>query len=286
MRVSLASAAGSPDKPNEDWVGATTNVVVVLDGITTPDGLATGCEHGTVWFVHQLGAWLLGLASTEPDVPLRDHLAASIKNVADTHADTCDTTHTNTPGATVAMLRERGDQVEWLVLADAFVLLHTRDGLTIHHDNRLESVAIEERRVLQRAELGTPEHEAARQKLVAAQRRVRNTDGGYWIASSNPTAADHAQVGVLRAMTSFRAVLLTDGAAALATFGAITWPELFELVDADSPAALIQRTREAEASDPVGRQWSRFKRHDDATAVLCRSGRMNTLAVEGSGARF
>ena len=99
MRVSFATAAGSPHKPNEDWVGATANTVVVLDGITTPDGHHTGCQHGTVWFVHQLGAWLLGLASTEPDVSLRDHLAASIRNVADTHADTCDTAHPNTPGA-------------------------------------------------------------------------------------------------------------------------------------------------------------------------------------------
>ena len=270
MDIAFATAAGSPDRPNEDWIGATTDTVVVLDGLTTPDGLETGCRHGTVWFVHQLGAWLLGLASTEHDTSLRAHLGASIANVANTHADTCDVTHPGSPGATVAMLRARGDQIEWLVLSDAFVVLDTDDGVQVHTDDRLEQVAVEERAAMHRADLGTTEHDAARRSLVVAQRQVRNTPAGYWIASSNPDAAEHALVGAVDRGQVARAAVLTDGAAALATYGLTTWHQYLTDLEELGPAGMLTRVRKAEAGDSSGQCWPRFKRSDDASVAVYR----------------
>jgi hypothetical protein len=41
------------------------------------------------------------------------------------------------------------------------------------------------------------------------------------------------------------------------------------ILDKEGPIELIRRTREAENSDPDGLRWPRFKRHDDAAAVIC-----------------
>ena len=78
MNISLATAPGSPDHPNEDWIGATADTVVVLDGLSAPAGFDSGCLHGTVWYVRRLGGRLLQLASDDPDTGLREHLRAAI----------------------------------------------------------------------------------------------------------------------------------------------------------------------------------------------------------------
>lgn len=99
----MAKAPGSADRPNEDWVGATADAVVVLDGLSAPEGFDSGCLHGTVWYVRQLGNQLVHLASVDHDEPLAEHLRAAITAVADLHADTCDLDHPGTPAATVAV---------------------------------------------------------------------------------------------------------------------------------------------------------------------------------------
>jgi hypothetical protein len=49
MHAEMATVAGSVDQPNEDWVGATPTAVVVLDGLTAPRDLDSGCKHGVPW---------------------------------------------------------------------------------------------------------------------------------------------------------------------------------------------------------------------------------------------
>jgi hypothetical protein len=59
--------------------------------------LSTGCTHGTPWFVARLGSELLSSATTEPDQPLQEVLAAAITSVADLHGHTCDLDDPGTP---------------------------------------------------------------------------------------------------------------------------------------------------------------------------------------------
>ena len=59
MHAEMATAAGSIGRPNEDWVGATPTAAVVLDGLTAPRDLDSGCTHGVPWYVGRLGSALL-----------------------------------------------------------------------------------------------------------------------------------------------------------------------------------------------------------------------------------
>jgi hypothetical protein len=55
MRLTLATEPAYPDRPNEDFIGATPDAVVLLDGAGTPADLESGCSHGVAWYSHTSG---------------------------------------------------------------------------------------------------------------------------------------------------------------------------------------------------------------------------------------
>ncbi|MEU6503873.1 hypothetical protein ABZ895_30505 [Streptomyces californicus] len=266
MQVSMASARGV-GVANEDTVHASPTGVVVLDGLSAPKDLPMGCIHGTPWFVRQLGTSLLNLIG-DNNVTLREALRAAISEVNDLHRDTCALDQDAVPASTVAMIREREDVLDYLVLSDNVLVIDLGDGVRAIVDKRVEEVAGEEMRAALRGPTGTPEHAARVSALVTVQRRLRNRPGGYWVAATDSAAADEAITGTVALTQVRQAALLTDGASRLVdTFGTLGWEQLLELLSTEGPSALIARTREAELADPTGERWPRFKRSDDATAA-------------------
>lgn len=268
MHAQLASRPGSRHSPNEDWAGVTMHAAVVLDGVTAPSDLDTGCMHSVPWYVHQLGSSLLARLAAD-DVDLIDVLAMAIKNVADLHVGTCDLANSGTPSATVAVIRSRNQHIEWLVLADAAILIESDDGLKVITDGRVNDFAAVQRD----AALSTASGGERRQlinELVSAQRKVRNQPGGYWVAGSNPDAAREATVGATNALEGQRCALMSDGVTRLVEFGDLSWAGLFEVLEQNGPDAVLNRIREIEASDSDLTRWPRYKASDDATAVVVR----------------
>lgn len=255
IHARLATDPGKPTTPNEDWAGAATSTVVVLDGVTVPTDLGTGCTHGTPWYVHNLGTHLLAAADTELDTPLPGLLARAITAVAELHRDTCDLAHIGSPSAAVAILRDTGTALDYLILADVSIVLEGQDGISVLTDTRVEET---------RKQLGGG--------MIGQHRsRFRNKPGGYWVAEASPAAADHALTGTLARDRVHRAAVLTDGAASIVDlYQVMDWPTALDLMDSNGPEALIERVRQTERGDPEMRRWPRFKPGDDATAVCCR----------------
>ncbi|MDX2966436.1 UTRA domain-containing protein [Streptomyces acidiscabies] len=258
---------------NEDTVHVSPTGVVVLDGLSAPKDLPMGCVHGTPWFVRQLGTTLINLIGDD-EVSLQEALRTAIAEVNDLHRDSCDLDQEAVPASTVVMIRERGDVLDYLVLSDNVLVLDLGDdGIQTVVDKRVEEVAADEMQAALQGPTGTPEHAARVSRLVTVQRRLRNKPGGYWVAATDPAAADEAITGSVELARVQQAALLTDGASRLVdSFGALTWHDLLTLLRTEGPAALIARTREAELADPVGERWPRFKRSDDATAAYVKIG--------------
>jgi hypothetical protein len=266
MRAAIITEPGAQDLANEDWAGVAPGLAVVLDGLSAPEGTGTGCRHGTPWYVAQLGPRLLTLAS-DPTHGLVHALAEAIRQVADLHPE-CDLAHPGTPSATVVLLRALGERADYLVLADAVMLLDTSDGLRVVTDDRVNHLATNERAAASRLPTGSARHLRRRVQLTTALRRARNRPGGYWVAAADPLAATQAITGSLARKELHRAVLLSDGASRLVDiFGLATWNELLMLLDESGPGELVRRVRSAEAADPQGRRWPRTKSSDDATAI-------------------
>jgi Na+/H+ antiporter NhaC len=79
VHVSLATCPGSVTRSNEDFVAASPSVAVVLDGLSAPAALGTGCIHGIAWFVAQLGTLLMSAVTTAHEEPLQDLVASAIR---------------------------------------------------------------------------------------------------------------------------------------------------------------------------------------------------------------
>jgi hypothetical protein len=273
MQVTLASRRSPDAIGNEDFIAATPSVVVVVDGASVPPGLGTGCTHGTAWFAHRLGTQLLALLSTEADRSPADSLAQAITDVAGLHAHTCDLSHPGSPSATVAILREQPEAVDYLVLGDTTVLLEEPAGIRVVTDDRLENVASVQHSAMHQHATGSADHDRSFAELVTEQRRHRNHPDGFWVASTDPSAAQHALTDTTPCDGLQRAAVLSDGATRLVDrFGLLDWPSFLDVLAEQGPDAIIAQVRAAEGSDPDGQRWPRGKRHDDASVAFCHLG--------------
>ncbi|MEV7241641.1 hypothetical protein AB0N92_10395 [Streptomyces sp. NPDC093248] len=240
----------------------------MLDGLSTA-GLNTGCRHGVPWYVAHLGSQIVAALSA-PERPLADGLADAIERVAELHPE-CDLDNPGTPSATVAILRENTESLDHLVLADSPIVFDGTGGISVITDLRVDDVLPDLKAEVEQYETHTGEHKEALRKLVSAQRQVRNTPEGYWVAAVAPEAAEHALSGTVPSVDVHAAAVMSDGVSRLVTeYAMATWPEVFNTLRVGGPCALIETVRKVEATDPTGRRWPRYKSGDDATVALCQ----------------
>jgi hypothetical protein len=248
VQITYATQA-APGEPNEDYVVAGPGWALVLDGATPVPDVDSGCVHTVTWLVRNLAAALAARLAREPDCHLPDLLAEAIKGTCEAHAGSCDLTNPDSPSATLTMLRRRGGELDWLVLADSPLLLDVDGEVEVVVDDRVANL---------------PAY------TIEAVRAARNDPDGFWVAGTCPEAAYEAITGSMPAAKVRRAGLFTDGASRLVErFGRTDWRGLLDGLEDTGPTELIRRTRAVEAIElAAGRTGHRGKPHDDATAVL------------------
>jgi hypothetical protein len=253
-----------PPERSADRIFVTDNVVIVLDGATAFVPLALSAQA----YADHLGHRLAELLTAAPGADLRAALASAI---ADTAAS-LRLRAGESPSSTVAILRERPAELDVLVLGDSTVRWgnDAGDGRGWLADHRLARLPVPQRdryRARLRAGSGYDErHRELLRELQREQRRHHNRANGYWIAETDPTAADRALVATVPRAHACWAVLATDGAfGPLAHLGDPPWSEIAAL-DADGLRRLLARCHAWERDqDPDGRLLPRAKRHDDKT---------------------
>lgn len=268
MHVSCATLPAKLDVSNEDFFAATSRVAVLLDGAGTPAGSEDGCSHGVAWYARQLGVRCLDAAHDET-TSLTDALRAAIKQVAAMHEDSCDLSHPGSPSSTVVLVRELQSSLEYLVLADSVMVFRGERGTTAITDDREAAFAKRHRPSASTLGKTGESHDHAVKMFVETLRDYRNREGGFWVASSEPDAANHALTGVIRAEDVHAFALLSDGASRpVDRFGLSTWDQALGELTAKGPAAWLHQVRQVERSDPRAQRWPRTKVHDDATAAI------------------
>ncbi len=269
MHVSLASLPASPGYDNEDYAAATANTIILLDGAGTPQGSESGCIHGVAWYARQLGTQLIAEASADANRPLSQCLSNAISSTRNLHKGTCDLANPGTPSSTVIAVRLNADVVEYLVLADSVLVLDMiGTGPIVLTDDREAKIGRAYRSEMDALPAGSAEHGQALRLYVETLQGHRNTEGGFWVAAADPSAAHHSITGWEPRDTLRAVALLSDGASRLADrFHLIDWAGVLKLLDEEGSRYLINRVRAAEYDDPQGERWPRGKVHDDATAV-------------------
>ena len=265
MHVSVATSAGTAGRPNEDFVGAVPGALVLLDGAGIP-GTESICFHGVAWYTHRLGGALLGRLSRADGRDLTAILAAAIGEIAAQHRDSCDITDPSSPQATVLMIRVDEDRLDYLLLADSFLVL---DLVGIGPQVVTDEREVAARRIcaepLRGVPRGTPEYDRIRASCSADLRARRNQPGGYWIAKDDPHAAENAVLGRQPVADLNGVVLLSNGASRIVSpYGVTDWPGVLDLLSTSGAAEVIRRVRQAEAGTAQG---SETQVPDDATVA-------------------
>jgi hypothetical protein len=115
---------------------------------------------------------------------------------------------------------------------------------------------------------------SVREEFLPALRTARNlvnTPKAGYLFGPEVIAADHLATQHLNAEAGTHVLLMSDGFLALASdYGRYDIAGLLEAVKSKGLSALGRELREIEENDPDGSQFPRFKKSDDATAVLVR----------------
>jgi hypothetical protein len=113
-----------------------------------------------------------------------------------------------------------------------------------------------------------------RDVFLPALRRARNhvnTEAGGWLFGPDSRAASHVSVAHMPAPRDTTILLVSDGFLVLASdYERYTVESLFQAAQSRGLAALGDEVRAIEENDPDGVRYPRFKKSDDATALLLR----------------
>ncbi len=270
--VESFSLAGDPDKPNEDAFGGSDHAALVLDGATMlGDGLMPG-PSDAAW-IAQFGARRLiaHLKEEEPKKALKLALGDAEKSFqALRRAEPVE--QWQVPCASMMLVAAHEKGLEFLYLGDCGVLVEQPEGVKVIGET-LEKRADEARRAALLAKeknlapaSGLRQPEFLRHLRVA---RNRVNSGTYWLFSPDKRAASHAKRRIMMVEKGAHLLLASDGFLALASdYGAYDAPGLFRAAKTKGLKALGDELRAIEDADALGEKFARFKKSDDATALL------------------
>jgi len=270
------SLPGDTAKPNEDAFGQKDGAAVVIDGATMlGEGLMPGASDAA--WIAQFGARRL-MAHLEAGDGARKALRAAL---ADTQKSfkalrrhpPVDVWQTPCASMMLAVQAEAG--VEFLWFGDCAALVKQGDAAVTVVGETLDKRAAEAERARAAArEKGvSPAGALNRPEFLDALRATRNriNSGNTWLFSPEVRAASHVSRRTINAAPGCVLLLASDGFLALASdYGAYSVDGLMAAAMDKGLAALGAQLRAIEAGDAGGDTFPRFKKSDDATALLLR----------------
>ena len=270
------SLAGDPAKANEDFLLQAAHAGLVMDGATPlGDSLMPG-PSDAAW-IAQFGARrLMAHLSEEKSArkALRDALADAQKSFEALRRHPPEEKW-QTPCASMILAVPGDSEVEFLWFGDCAALVKQGDAaVTVVGETFDKRAAEAERaRALAKEKNLSPAAGLSRPEFIGALRSSRNriNSGAYWLFSPDARAAAHVSRRAIKASPGAMLLLATDGFLALASdYGAYSADGLMAAALSKGLAGLGEELRAIEAGDVGGDKFPRFKKSDDATAILLK----------------
>jgi serine/threonine protein phosphatase PrpC len=274
MSFALLDSLSLPGgQQNEDAFAHSENAALVLDG-ATPLGEALMPGSSDAAWLAGFGARRLMAHLKDGDAP-RQALAHALADAEKSFAALSRRPvreKWETPCASMMMASESGTSLEFLWYGDcAALLLHDQICEIIGDvfDKRGQEAA--QARKLTKEKNLAPAADLNRPQILSALRAARNrvNSGKHWLFSPEPRAAAHVSRRTLKTAPGALLLIASDGFLALTTdYGAYNALGLVTAARDKGLAALGAELRAIEAGDALGEKFVRFKKSDDATALL------------------
>jgi hypothetical protein len=270
--VDVVSFPGGPGADySEDLLGMGGSLAWVIDGASpvTKTRVTTDENSDAYWLAHRLDEALKALA-LETGLSLAQIVSQAIALTAERARREWVAQPDVPPSAALGVIRSDGLSTEYLVLADISVIFKTAAEVHEITDRRVAECNKTARRTM-KALLGEGKDfaEARRETipLLAEARSAMNREGGYWVASLDEGAVEHALQGHVDGVQEV--VLASDGFMRIVrTFGLIGVDDLF--APDCSLRDLAEQVRAAERDDPETRRFARWSVSDDLCAKRLR----------------
>jgi hypothetical protein len=180
-----------------------------------------------------------------------------------------------TPSASMMLAVSDESGVEFLSFGDCAALVQPEGGAVMVVGETFDKRAAEARRAqaLAKEKNLSPASGLSRPEFLDALRTTRNriNSGSYWLFSPDAKAASHAARRIVKTAPGTKLLLASDGFLALASdYGAYGADSLMQAVVKKGLKALGEELRAIEAGDAGGDKFPRFKKSDDATALLLK----------------
>lgn len=270
------SLPGDAAKANEDSFGHDEGAAVVLDGATPlGDGLMPG-PSDAAW-IAQFGARRL-LAHLRDGSggrrALRDALADAQKSFEALRRMPPSQVW-QTPCASMMLAVPGAEGVEFLWFGDCAALIRQGDAAVTVVGETFDKRAAEAQRAQAMAKEKnlSPAAGLNRPEFLEGLRATRNrvNSGNYWLFSPEPRAGAHASRRVMKLAPGATLLLASDGFLSLASdYGVYSADTLMVAAQEKGLKALGEELRAIEAGDSGGDKFPRFKKSDDATALLLK----------------
>ena len=274
--IESLSLPGDPARPNEDSFSHTARAAAVFDGTTGLGEMLMPGRSDAQW-IAQFGARRFRSHAESGKGSIRDGLRAAAADAEKSYRalrkrEPVENYEIAYASAVMATPDAGGLQILWF--GDCAVLLRNGCGqFNIVGDN-MDKRESERARVTRLSKPGGrgPAAAGVRDEFLPALRASRNSvnsPGGDWLFAPDAACADHAKEARVAALADSPILLASDGFLALTSdYGRYTPETLFAAVEERGLAVLGEELRAVENADPEGLRYPRFKRSDDATALL------------------
>ncbi len=275
--LDVFSIPGNPEKANEDAVAHRAGAAVVLDGATGLGEPLLPGESDAAW-VSRFGANRLmahlGEGATA-SVALQAALSDCERSFVGLRRRAPEQTY-EIPFASMMLAVESAGGFDALWYGDCAAVVKRGDEPAILIGEAFEKKAREREGAARLAAARglAPAAGINRPEFLSSLRKARNrvnTEGGGWLFGPDARAADHVQMKRVAAPAGTQVLLASDGFLALVSeYGRYDLDGLLAAALSKGLAALGEELRKIESADPDGTRFPRFKKSDDATALLLR----------------
>lgn len=270
--VEAISLAGDRVKQNDDACGFADGRAWVLDGATDlDDAPLIGGASDAAWIAHFANAYLhCGAYDRIEDAVRRASLYAGAAFAQHLGAQSYE--RWQSPISSLLMLEETESGVHGLDLGDSRVFALDAGGAVFVAGGPDDAADDESALAAKQTDKDKPL--LRRAETIDMLRRMRaqlNQPGSRWTFCLDPACADHARAFAWELKRPAHVLLMTDGFSALTDrYRAYSAGELVQAALDKGLHELSRELRAIENADQSGDKHPRFKKSDDATALLMR----------------
>lgn len=258
-------------KYNEDAVGFFGNVAWAIDGATSifPNSYLSHEKNDIIWIVEHVEKWLPSFIDNQ--LSLEEILRKTMEQVrAEAYSKNNQLDEVRgyeLPTFTVVLIRQIDQRLEYYILGDSGLLIESENKIKHLTDNRLQEFSDRNKKVINQLQGNFKLDDPKVLKVLQEQRKLLNTEEGYWIGSIDGRGISQGIKGEMKVNEKTRILCFTDGYSRIF--------DLFHFVDikdvslaVDFIKNTINQIRSIEMEDRECSIYPRPKISDDLSVIL------------------